>query len=506
MTKKRFLLNTAIIAGTSLILKCAGLFFRVYLSNTIGAEGMGLYQLIFSMYVFLISLSSAGVSLSVTRIVSEQMGRCALNAKRQVVKDACIYVICTFLIILIAISFFASEICEHFLNDRRCTESIKILTLSLVFIGFSAVFKGYFTAEGKAYHISNSQILEDFVKIFTVVFLFAKYGVHDIVYACRVIMWSIVLAEMSSCAFLYVFYKKSVRKTSAHCKKNLTKRLLTTIFTISLGSIITSFLHMAENVLIPSGLLKYGNSAKNALSLYGMLRGMAMPILLFPSSVINAFSMMLVPEITKADAGGEKRKINYAIYRVFQFTFVISIFISGIFIAYSDNIGLLVYKSSDVGKIIKILAPYLPFMYVDGVIFAILAGLDMQKTALAITAADSLARVGLIYFLVPKFGFSGIIITLYISNLATPILGSIALFKKTGAKINLFKIVILPCAAAFGSTVLSNALSGTNLMIGIFLSGILYIVFVRTANILSHDDIIWILSMVKGKKKKADLQ
>ena len=75
MTKKRFLLNTAIIAGTSLILKCAGLFFRVYLSNTIGAEGMGLYQLIFSMYVFLISLSSAGVSLSVTRIVSEQMGR-----------------------------------------------------------------------------------------------------------------------------------------------------------------------------------------------------------------------------------------------------------------------------------------------------------------------------------------------------------------------------------------------------------------------------------------------
>ena len=319
MTKKRFLLNTLLISGTSALLKCAGLFFRVYLSNTIGAEGMGLYQLTFSLYVFLISLTSAGVSLAVTRVVSEQRGADALGAKRQVTSCALMYVFCTFLAVLIVMSLFAEKICTHFLNDARCTESIKILTYSLLFIGFSAVFKGYFTAEGRAYHISNSQILEDFVKIFTVVFVFAKFGARDITFACRVIMHSIVLAEMCSCLFLFLFYKKDVRNVKKTHKSRISRRFLATVSAVSLGGIITSFLHTAENVLIPSGLLKYGNSAKNALSLYGMLRGMAMPVLLFPSSVIGAFSMLLVPEITRADASGEKKKINYAIYRVFQF-------------------------------------------------------------------------------------------------------------------------------------------------------------------------------------------
>ena len=490
-----------LISATSVILKCAGLFFRVYLSNTIGAEGMGLYQLIFSLYVFLISLTSAGVSLAVTRVVSEQRGDNVSGAKKQVLSCALLYVFCAFLVILTVMSLFANEICTHFLNDARCTESVKILTPSLLFIGFSAVFKGYFTAEGKAYHISNSQISEDIVKIFTVVFVFKKYGARDIVFACRVIMRSIVLAEMTSCAFLWFWCRKDMRKVRKTSKSSISKRFLATVTAVSLGGIITSFLHTAENVLIPSGLLKYGNSAKNALSLYGMLRGMAMPILLFPSSVIGAFSMLLVPEITRADACGEKKKINYTIYRVFQFTFVGAIFISGIFIAFSNEISLTIYKNAEVGKIIKILAPYLPFMYADGVVFALLAGLDMQKTALFITAADSLVRVIMIYFLVPKFGFLGIIATLYVSNLSTPIIGSAALFKRTGAKISLVKFVVLPSLAVMCSTALASVMTGANLMTGIFLSGVLYVVFVRAANVLSHDDFVWIMGSIKPKNK-----
>ncbi|UKI35636.1 MAG: hypothetical protein L6V93_16195 [Clostridiales bacterium] len=67
-----------------------------------------------------------------------------------------------------------------------------------------------------------------------------------------------------------------------------------------------------------------------------------------------------------------------------------------------------------------------------------LLGLICKKMALAITAADSFMRVIMIYFLVPKFGFSGIVATLYVSNLSTPILGSFALFKRTGAKVSIF--------------------------------------------------------------------
>lgn len=501
MTKKRFILNTIIITSTSFFLKGAGMFFKVYLSNTIGSEGMGLYQLIFSLYVFLIALTSSGVSLAVTSVVSQQFGEKGDKRCRYIVRTALLYISVVSFIVCIFMYFFADEICLYFLKDKRCIQSIKILCISLIFIGFSAVFKGYFTSKNKVYHISNSQILEDFIKIFTVIFIFTKYGTKDIVSACRIIMLSIVFGEMASCSFLCFFYKRSVKGIGIIKERKISKHLLATILTISVGGIISSFLHTAENVLIPQGLLKYGNSSNKALSLYGELKGMAMPILLFPSSIVSAFSMLLVPEVTKADTLKQNKKINYTIFRVFQVTLVISILIMGIFISYSDGISMLIYKNKEVGKIIKVLSFYLPFMYLDSAVFAFLTGLGEQKTVMKITTIDSLLRVVLIYFLVPLFGFTGVVITLYVSNLLTPVWGSIELFKRTGAKINLMKITVLPSLSVLFAIVLANAFSGRNLMINIFCVSILYIIFIRCTKVISHDDIMWALSIFKFKRK-----
>lgn len=500
MTKKRFILNTFIITSTSFFLKGAGMVFKVYLSNKIGAEGMGLYQLIFSMYIFLIALTSSGVSLAVTSVVSKEFGEKGKKRSRFVVRCAVLYVAFLSVLACVVMFFFADEICAYFLKDKRCTESIKILCMSLIFIGFSAVFKGYFTAKNKIYHISNSQIIEDFIKIFTVVFIFSRYGADDIVKACKVIMLSIVFGEMSSCLFLFIFYKKMQKGIGILKEKTLAKKLFATIITISLGGIVSSFLHTTENILIPVGLLKYGSSSSKALSLYGELKGMAMPVILFPSSVISAFSTLLVPEIAKSDTLNQIKKINYTIYRVFQVTLVISILIMGIFVSYSDKISLVIYKNAEVGKIIKILSFYLPFMYLDGAVFAILTGLDEQKTVMKITCADSLLRVILIYILVPKFGFFGIVATLYVSNLLTPILGSIKLFKRCKIKINLIKIIFLPSLSVFASVVLSKMFSGTNLLVNILFVSIIYAVFIRLTKVVTHDDVLWALSIFKRKK------
>ncbi len=499
MTKRRFVLNTFIITATSFFLKGAGMFFKVYLSNKMGAEGMGLYQLIFSMYIFLIALTSSGVSLGVTSIVSKELGEKGKKRTRFIVRCAVMYVAFLSLLVSVVMFFFADEICVYFLKDKRCIQSIKILCMSLIFIGFSAVFKGYFTAKNKIYYISNSQIIEDFVKIFTVVFIFTKYGADDIVNACRIIMLSIVFGEISSCLFLFIFYKKMQKNVGILKEKAIAKKLLITIITISFGGIISSFLHTLENILIPVGLLKYGSSSSKALSLYGELKGMAMPIILFPSSIISAFSTLLVPEIAKSDTLNQNKKINYTIYRVFQVTLVISILIMGIFVSYSDKISFAIYKNYEVGKIIKILSFYLPFMYLDGAVFAILTGLDEQKAVMKITCIDSLLRVFLIYILVPKFGFFGIVATLYVSNLLTPILGSIKLFKRCKTKINLIKIILLPSVSVFVAVSLSKILSGSNLMINIIFVSIFYLILVRLTKVVTHSDVMWALSIFKKK-------
>ena len=501
VTKRGFVLNTFLITFTSFFLKGIGMVFKVYLSNKIGAEGMGLYQLIFSVYIFLIALTSSGVTLAVTSVVSSQIGKNADGKSKYIVRCALRYVLVVSFFVILIMFFFADKICIFFVKDERCTECIKILCISLAFIGISAVFKGYFTAKNKIYHISNSQILEDFVKIFMVVIIFSKYGVKDIVTACKIIMYSIVFGEASSCMFLLVFYRLNQKNIYPVKDKGISKKLYSTIFTISSGSIIASFLHTTENILIPLGFLKYGTSSGNALSLYGELKGMAMPLLLFPSSVISAFSTLLVPQISRASAFGEIKKINYIIYRTFQITIVLSILIMGIFISYSDKISILVYNNSEVGKIMKILSFYLPFMYLDGVIFALLTGLEEQKTVTKIMSVDACIRVMLVYFLVPKLGFAGVVIMLYTSNLLTPIWGSIKLFEKTKVRIDFIKILFLPSLCVLFSVVLADVFSGDNLMINMVFISIIYLFFIRGLNVITRDDVNWIKTMLKTKAK-----
>ncbi|UKI35638.1 MAG: hypothetical protein L6V93_16205 [Clostridiales bacterium] len=278
------MLNTLLISGTSALLKCAGLFFRVYLSNTIGAEGMGLYQLIFFALRFShFAHKRRSEPCRHARCVrAERRGRIGRKTSGDVVRADV-----RFLHIFGGFNrnepFCGGNLHAFFKRRAVHRKHKNTYVQPFVYRIFCGFFKGYFTAEGKAYHISNSQILEDFVKIFTVVFVFAKFGVRDITFACRVIMHSIVLAEMCSCLFLFLFYKRNVQNV----KKTHKPHRFTAVSRHGFRSVAgrnynVVFLHTAENVLIPSGLFKIRKFRKNALSLYGMLRGMAMPVLLFP--------------------------------------------------------------------------------------------------------------------------------------------------------------------------------------------------------------------------------
>ena len=88
LKKKIFIKNAFIMTATALILRTIGIFFRIYMSNKIGAEGMGLYQLIFSVYMLGSTFASAGICTAVTRLVTDELvcgtkSRCeAFYAKR----------------------------------------------------------------------------------------------------------------------------------------------------------------------------------------------------------------------------------------------------------------------------------------------------------------------------------------------------------------------------------------------------------------------------------------
>ena len=94
-----------------------------------------------------------------------------------------------------------------------------------------------------------------------------------------------------------------------------------------------------------------------------------------------------------------------------------SLIISSVIFIFASQLSELVYKSSNVTKYVQILAPLIPFMYIDNIVDAILKGLDKQVTVLKINIIDLVSGIFLIIVLIPKFGVWGYVFTIYFSEI-----------------------------------------------------------------------------------------
>ena len=181
---------------------------------------------------------------------------------------------------------------------------------------------------------------------------------------------------------------------------------------VAITSYIRSGLSTLKQLLIPSSLEKSGLSCSMAFSTYGTVFGMAMPIIMFPSLVVNAFSGLLVPEFSRYRAKHDQKRILEVIKIVFTFTIFISLILTFIFFVFADNISLSFYHS-----LVKAFSFLVIFMYLDIVADSILKGLDAQVSVMVINILDLILTVTLTYFLVPHFGVIGLVISVFASEI-----------------------------------------------------------------------------------------
>ena len=230
-------------------------------------------------------------------------------------------------------------------------------------------------------------------------------------------------------------------------KKGILRELLSIATPITAGRYLNSALRTVENLLVPNCLTQYSGSKERALSEFGMLKGMAMPILFFPSSFLSAFSTLLIPEVSEAAVLNQTRRVERAVHTSLRVTLLLSIPISGVFALFSRQLGLLIYHSEEVGFLIGVLAPIMPFMYLESVVDGLLKGLDQQVSSLKYSVLDSVLRITAIFFLVPGRGMQGFLFIMIVSNILTAWLNIRRLLVVTGVRMQWGQWLIKPLLA-----------------------------------------------------------
>ncbi len=439
-----FVKNTVVLVATSLILRTVGMVFRVWQADKIGSEGMGLYQLIFSVYMLAATFSTAGVSTAVTRLVAdnEQKGE---RAVKSVMRAATLVTMVAAAVSVFAVYIFARPIAVHFLKDARAIPALKILSFSLPFMGMSSCFRGYFIARRKTLQPSLVQLLEQAVRIAVVVGCVTVWAHKGLTYTAAAVLLGDTVAEIFSCLINWLLYVKDRGKMPKGTGlSGVFQKVMHIAVPITGTCYLGSVLHTVESLLVPLKLTVFHGSKGRGLELFGAIRGMALPTLFFPASFLSSLSTMLIPEVSSASAEGNILKVKQLVSKSVGTTLLLSTFVACAFMFNSSDIGMSIYGDRDVGQVMLVLSPIVPLMYLESVTAGLLKGLDCQMNVLKFNTFDSCFRIFAVFFIVPMFGIKGYLAIMMISNTFTSTLSAKCLFKAADIKADLSGWVLKP--------------------------------------------------------------
>lgn len=513
LKEQNLITSTLLLTATSFLTRTIGMISSVYLSQTLGAEGMGIYELVMSIYMTAAIFSSAGLFVTVSRMVAEALGQGNKSQASKVMRIAFTFGMITSFLASSLLFTFAPILTQFFIHDTRSTTGLRFLSLSIPFMTCSSCFKGYFYATKKTIFPASADIIEQIIKVVLLIFLVRIYAPSGISACYSAIGIGLTIGEMVSWSYLLSLFimerRRDKHTRTAHITSHL--ELISNFFTILLPLACISYLAYillsVENALIPTGLKKYSNNYSESMSLFGMIRGMVMPILFFPSAFLTAFSTTLIPEIAKANVLSLKKRVTYTTSRVLQLTFILSILVVSILINYGNELGFIIYKSSEIGPLLRTFSLIVPFIYVEIISDGILKGLNQQVSCLKYSMIDSIMRVSLIYFLLPIKGVHAFIGITMLSCIFTSTLNFNKLLETTHLKLKPINWLFKPFVAATFSSCYSRLIINrvlrysfgltTKVYLGITLTFIIYIPILFLIQTLSTEDLSWLKRQLK---------
>ena len=432
--------GTILLTTAGLLSRVLGFFYRIFLSRTIGAEGLGIYQMIFPVYGIFFSLCAGSIQTAISRFTAADPD----HAKRTLLSGFSL----SFAMSLAAafvIRHFSGPLAEHVLMEPRCAPLLSVMAFAIPCTSVHACICGYYYGKEKVSVPAAAQLFEQTIRIFTVFLLVSVCIEKRIPVTVSLAVFGLVAGEAGSALFVLIFFLlfHEFHENTGR-SYSVGPALLALAAPLMANRLVLNLLQSTETIMIPERLTVYGLTRSQAVRTYGTLTGMAMPFVLFPSALVNSLAVVLLPVTARHQSAGNDSGIADGISMSFRYSLYLGIFCIGIFTVFGEALGLQIFKSQDAGSFIQILAWLCPFLYLATSSGSILNGLGKTKLTFFHHLVSLLIRIAFVWFGIPEFGIRACLWGMLASEMLLALLHILALRRSVSYDWNVWTFIGKP--------------------------------------------------------------
>lgn len=451
MKKNPLIAGALLLTAAGFLSRILGFFYRIFLSRAIGAEGLGIYQMVFPIHSIAFALCCGAIQTSISRLVARNTaeGRASLR---------------TGLIISLsmsaALSLFiwqAAPLLSRFvLLEPACGPLLPVMALSIPFSSVHACICGYYYGMKRTAVPALSQMFEQLVRMAAVFLMVKVCATNGRPVTVDVAVWGMCIGEAASAVYSYLVFAVKERpggRESGPAFLAAAGPLMAMAVPLMGNRLILNCLQSLEAIFVPNRLIEFGLSRSDALSMYGVLTGMALPFIFFPSAITNSLAVVLLPTVAEAQAQENTGRIQDTIYMALRYSLYMGILCVGLFVLFGPELGMTVFRSTAAGEYISVLAWLCPFMYISTTMGSILNGLGKTASVFVHNAASMLLNLAFVVFGIPHMGMRAYFYGLLLSELLLAFLHLLCLNGEVKVPVRAGEMILKPClclAAAIG--------------------------------------------------------
>ncbi|WP_176762141.1 putative polysaccharide biosynthesis protein [Natronincola ferrireducens] len=455
MKKKGFVYGSILLTFVNFLIRFIGFSYDVILSKLMGAEGIGLFQMMMPVLMIFLIITTAGIPTAVSKLIAEYSSKNNYDAVRKTYRVAVFFTLSLSIGLSLILISFRGFIGLRIFKNEDALRCIYFLPPALVLISITSVMRGYYYGLKMIGIASISEIVEHFTRFVIVIGLLYSIYPLDPILGAFIAICGISIGEFFDLVWLLFMQSRFTKRlpytipTSIKMTQ-LLRQILTISAPLTLSGLFHVILQFTNAILIPQRLMASGYTYSEAIATFGRVMGMAMPLTYLPYFVTSALVINIIPNLSEQVFVKNYKTAKNNIHLAIKITLLVSIPLTALYVFFSKPLAVYLYSDPKASESIYLLGFCTIFLAIQHTFSGILYGLGKQKNTTIHRMIGMSLQFAAVYYLVgnPSYGIYGYYTGFFLCTLSICILDFYTLWKMIKMKYQYTDLFIKPFFAA----------------------------------------------------------